>query len=78
MLLAYPPLSPDNPILSDGTTCPLCRGGFLAGQLIVLLPIKPASEEDAAKMRGGRPFTAEAQPAHLNCAEFLVKVITER
>lgn len=63
----FPSLQADHPVTKDGTTCPLCTTTFREGDITTIVPVSPASEEDAEKMRAGRPYTAEGKLVHVQC-----------
>lgn len=62
----FEPLKPDHPIV--GTPCWHCKRPFASGDHTTLIPTVPADEEEAAKARAGRAFTAQAYPMHADCA----------
>lgn len=67
MTRVYGPKAPDHP--SVGKPCPNCNAAFQAGDMTVLATIAPASPEDEAKMKAGRPYIAEAVEMHEACSD---------
>lgn len=54
-----------------GKFCYLCEKQIEGGDILFFLPIKPADEEEAEKMKAGRVYTTEAELAHKECKEKL-------
>lgn len=69
-------LAADHPVIGS-EQCRLCQFTFAAEDRAVLIPVKPASEEDAEKMRAGRPYTAEAMLVHATCYDALAAYVRE-
>lgn len=67
--MSFPKFGPkqkDHP--SIGEICEVCGKPFKQGDYTTLVMKRPASHEDAVKMRAGKPYTAEAIEVHYDCA----------
>lgn len=63
--------------ISCGEPCFLCQDPFKEGDMTALIPIKPADEEEAAKMKQGRPYNALAKEVHANCYDALKGILQD-
>jgi hypothetical protein len=63
----FPPLLPLHPLVTSGERCPFCDRAFAAGDVTTLIATAPADDEQAARMRAGRAYTAVAAPVHFAC-----------
>jgi hypothetical protein len=53
---------------SVGELCLFCKVPFVEGDYTTLIATAPADEEEARKMRTGRPYNACAIEVHFDCA----------
>lgn len=64
------PLAPDHPLVTHVQFgCDVCLQPFRTGEYVTLVPVKPASEDDARKKEQGRPYNYEAAPIHWECRD---------
>jgi hypothetical protein len=65
----YEPLPENHPAV--GMKCFFCEEEIKAGDETCLVPLRPAGEEEQAKMYQGRPYNCKAELAHWTC---LIKI----
>lgn len=61
-------LRPDSYEITEQLECPLCEESFKVDEVITLVPVAPRDDTEAAKMKAGRVYTAEARCVHRTCA----------